>query len=175
VNFTPTRLAGLFLVTPDRFDDERGSFSRLWAAGDFSAAGLDVRIAQRSISTNRRAGTVRGMHWQAAPHEEVKLVRCPRGAVYDVAVDLRPGSPTWGEWEGFELSPANGAMLYIPAGFAHGFQALADDTEVEYQISAGYAPHAARGCRWDDPKVRVRWPLPVTVISARDAGYPDLP
>lgn len=171
--FTPTRLAGLWLVEIEPRADERGHFARTWCAREFAAHGLDTRLAQASLSFNRRRGTVRGMHFQRPPHAEVKLVRCTRGAIRDVALDLRPDSPTHGRWQGFDLTAANGAALYIPEGFAHGFQTLEPDTEVFYQISEFYAPAASDGVRWDDPAFDIAWPLPVSCLSPRDAAWPD--
>jgi dTDP-4-dehydrorhamnose 3,5-epimerase len=171
--FTPTRLPGLVLVEPEPQRDERGSFARIWCAREFAGAGLDVEIAQASLSANRARGTLRGLHFQRPPHDEVKLVRCIAGAIFDVAVDLRPQSPTYCRWQGFELSAANGAALYIPKGFAHGFETLADDSEVLYQISAFYAPQSSSGVRWDDPAFAIKWPLPLAAISEKDRSWPD--
>lgn len=155
------------MVEPERIHDERGFFARTYDAAELGP------VVQMSTSFNARAGTLRGLHFQADPHGEDKLVRCTRGAIFDVAVDLRAGSPTLHRWFGAELSEENGVALWIPKGFAHGFLTLADDTEVVYQMSAFYAPEAARGLRWDDPAFAIRWPGPVRVISERDAGYPD--
>lgn len=171
--FTPTRLDGLWLVEPERHADERGYFARSWCRREFAEHGLDAMPAQMSVSFNAKAGTLRGMHFQRAPHGEIKLVRCTRGVIWDVAIDLRSGSPTRGQWHGVELTAANGAALYIPEEFAHGFQTLAPDSEVFYQISAFHAPEAACGVRYDDPAFGVRWPLPVSCISPRDATWPD--
>jgi dTDP-4-dehydrorhamnose 3,5-epimerase len=171
--FTPTRLAGLCLVEMERREDERGWFARSWCAREFAEHGLEPQLAQISVSFNRRRGTLRGLHYQRPPHEEAKLVRCLRGAVWDVAVDLRPGSPTRGQWQGFELAAASGRALYIPPGFAHGFQTLEPESELLYMISAFYAPEAAAGLRYDDPALAISWPLPVASISPRDAAWPD--
>lgn len=171
--FTPTRLDGLWLVDLDRHVDERGWFARCWCPREFAEHGLDTRLAQASLSFNRRPGTLRGMHYQRAPHGEVKLVRCVRGAIFDVAIDLRPGSPTHRQWLGFELSGENGRALYIPEGFAHGFQTLAPESEVLYQMSTIHVPEAAAGVRFDDPAFAIAWPLPVSCIAARDAAWPD--
>jgi dTDP-4-dehydrorhamnose 3,5-epimerase len=171
-----TPVAGVHIVEPERIEDERGHFARTFAADAFAARGLDARVAQCSTSFNTRRGTLRGMHYQAAPHGEAKLVRCTRGAIYDVAVDLRPGSPSYLRWVGSELSAANGRALYVPEGCAHGFQTLVDDSEVLYQISTPYVPEAARGVRWDDPAFGIEWPAPPPggrTLAARDAGYPD--
>ncbi len=171
--FTTTRLPGLVLVEPEPRRDARGSFARVWCRREFEAAGLETEIAQSSLSSNRARGTLRGLHFQRPPHDEVKLVRCIRGAIFDVAVDLRPHSPTYCRWQGFELSAANGAALHIPRGFAHGFETLAAESEVLYQISAFYAPEAASGVRWDDPAFAIDWPLPVAAISDKDRAWPD--
>jgi dTDP-4-dehydrorhamnose 3,5-epimerase len=170
--FTPARLAGLVLIDLERREDDRGWFARSWCAHEFAAHGLDSRLAQASLSFNRRRGTLRGLHYQRPPHAEAKLIRCIRGALWDVAVDLRPGSPTRGEWQAFELSAANERALYIPEGFAHGFQTLAADTEVLYMISAFHAAEAAAGLRYDDPAFAIAWPLPVASISPRDLAWP---
>lgn len=173
MTFSETRLAGTFVIEIERHEDERGYFARTFGADEFARAGLNPLTAQCSTSFNRIAGTVRGMHFQASPHAECKLVRCTRGAIYDVAVDLRDGSPTYCEWFGIELTPDNDRMLYIPEGFAHGFQTLEDRTEVAYQISHEYVPSHARGVRWDDPAFGIDWPRDVTVISERDREYAD--
>jgi dTDP-4-dehydrorhamnose 3,5-epimerase len=174
VIFTETELAGVWRVEVERHEDERGFFARTFDADEFAARGLATRFPQCSVSFNARVGTLRGMHYQAAPHQEAKLVRCTAGAVYDVALDLRPGSPTWGRWTAAELSAANRAALYVPEGCAHGFQTLAEATEVFYQISAAHHPASARGVRWDDPAFAVAWPdAERRVISARDRAYPD--
>lgn len=174
MRFERTDLAGLVLVRPVRHRDERGYFVRTFSADAFAAEGLRADFVQRSLSWNERAGTVRGMHFQRAPHGETKLVRCARGAIHDVVVDLRPDEPTYLAWRGFQLTAENGDALYIPDGFAHGFQALADDTEVDYAISPAYVPEAGAGFRYDDPAIDVRWPLPVGVISAKDTAWPLL-
>jgi dTDP-4-dehydrorhamnose 3,5-epimerase len=174
VRFTETKVAGAFLIEPEPVADERGFFARSWDREEFQARGLNPRLAQCSISFSHRKGTLRGLHYQVAPHQEAKLVRCTRGAIWDVALDLRPGSATYRAWFGVELSAANRAMLYIPEGCAHGQLTLTDDTEVFYQISAPYAPAAARGVRYDDPAIGIKWPGEVTVISDRDASYPDV-
>ncbi len=172
--FEETRIPGVVLVRPERFEDARGHFARTWDGEVFARHGLNPAVAQCSVSFNRKRGTLRGMHYQAAPHEEAKLVRCTRGAVFDVAVDLRPDSPTRHRWVGAELTAENGVALYVPEGCAHGFLTLADDTEVFYMISAPYVPEAGRGVRYDDPAFGIEWPAPVHVIHDRDAGYPLL-
>jgi dTDP-4-dehydrorhamnose 3,5-epimerase len=173
VRLQPTDLPGAYVIEQERHADERGFFARTWCAQELSARGLEAALAQCSVSFNRRRGTLRGLHYQAPPHAEVKVVRCTRGAVYDVAVDLRPDSPSFRRWTAAELTADNGRALYIPRGFAHGLYVLADDTEVTYQISAPYAPEAARGLRWDDPFLGVDWPGPVEVIAPRDREFPD--
>lgn len=156
--------------------DERGWFARTFDAEVFAAHGLDPAVVQCNVSYNARAGTLRGMHFQADPHGEDKLVRCQRGALFDVIVDLRADSATRGQWFGVELTPENGRSLFIPKGFAHGFQTLADDTEVHYQMSTPYVPGAGDGVRWDDPAFGIEWPPAPAggrIISERDAAYPD--
>ena len=174
--FQDTSLVGVVVVEPEMLADERGAFARTFCTEEFEARGLDARVAQTNISFNPRAGTLRGMHYQAAPHGEAKLVRVTCGAIYDVAVDLRDSSPTRLGWFGTELSADNHRALYIPAGCAHGFQSLSDDTEVLYLISTAYVPGAGRGVRWDDPAFSIRWPDPPAdgrTMSERDATYPD--
>jgi dTDP-4-dehydrorhamnose 3,5-epimerase len=171
--FIETQLAGAYIIDPERIEDERGFFARTWDRHEFESRGLNTNLAQCNISYNTRRGTLRGMHYQAAPHEETKLVRCTSGAIYDVIVDLRPASPTLRQWLGVELSAANRRMLYIPEGFAHGFQTLSDNSEVFYQMAAFYAPDYARGVRWNDPAFGIVWPETPQVISARDQAYPD--
>lgn len=173
MKFIETTLQGAFLLELEKFEDERGYFARSWSDTEFLDRGLDARIAQCSVSFNRKKGTVRGMHFQIAPHAESKLVRCTRGGLFDVMIDLRQDSPTFKQWIGAELTPDNGMMMYLPKGFAHGFQTLADNTEIFYQISAPYVPEAARGVRWDDPTFDIEWPLPVSVINSRDGCYAD--
>ena len=171
--FSPLTLPGAYVIDLERQDDERGFFARSWDRSEFEAHGLNPRIEQCSVSFNRRRGTLRGMHYQAAPHEEAKLVRCTAGAVYDVIVDLRPSAPTLTRWEAVELTAHNHRMLYVPEGLAHGFLTLVDDTEVSYQISEAYRPELGRGIRWNDPAFEIAWPERVLVISARDASFPD--
>ena len=173
----PTPLAGLHVIEPERISDERGYFARTFDAGVLEEAGLDGRVVQGNTSFNPRTGTLRGMHFQAAPHGEAKIVRATRGAIFDVAVDLREGSPTRHRWFGLELSAANGRSLYIPDGFAHGFQTLEDDSEVAYLMSVAYVPGAGRGVRWDDPAFGIEWPAAPPggrTMSERDATYPDV-
>jgi len=170
--FRETPLAGAWVLEPERFEDERGFFARTYCRRDFEARRLDPEIAQCSVSWNHCRGTLRGLHLQIAPHEEVKLVRVTHGAVWDVIVDLRPGSPTLRHHFAVVLSADNRHELYIPKGMAHGFQTLEDAAEVFYQISELYAPESARGYRWDDPAFAIPWPEPVTIISERDLNLP---
>ena len=172
--FRETAIEGVWVVEPERYEDERGFFARTWDVDDFARRGLTSRLVQCSISFNRRRGTLRGMHFQAAPHEEAKLVRCTSGSIFDVAVDLRTESATFRHWVGTELSAENRLAMYVPEGCAHGFLTLTDDSEVAYQISEFYAPDAARGVRWDDPAIGIVWPGEVLVINERDRSYPDL-
>jgi dTDP-4-dehydrorhamnose 3,5-epimerase len=171
--FTETDIHGVWVVEPERYEDERGFFARTWDPDDFAAHGLNPHLAQCSISFNARRGTLRGLHFQVAPHEEAKLVRCTAGAMFDVALDLRTHSPTFGSWFGTTLSAENRRALYVPEGCAHGFLTLADATEVQYQISAPHTPDSARGVRWDDPAFGIEWPCEVDVISERDRTYAD--
>lgn len=173
MKFTETKLSGAYVVEAEPAEDERGFFVRNFCRDEFAARGLDARVAQTSTSFNRRRGTVRGMHFQVDPFPEAKLVRCTRGAIYDVIVDLRRDSATRGCWFGVELSAANRRSLYVPPHFAHGFQTLEDASEVFYQISEFYHPECARGLRWDDPALGVEWPLEVSCISERDRAFPD--
>lgn len=170
--FRETSLPGAWLLEPERFEDERGFFARTWCREEFTARGLDPTVAQCSVSYNHRRGTLRGLHFQIAPHEEIKLVRVTRGAIWDVIVDLRPASPTFKQHFSVVLSAEEGKQLYIPKGMAHGFQTLEGGTEVFYQISEIYAPEFARGYRWDDPGFAIPWPEAVTVISEKDRRLP---
>lgn len=174
MRFVPTKLEGAYVVEPERHEDERGFFARTWSAEELAEHGLVAELSQCSISRNTHAGTLRGMHFQAAPHAEAKLVRCTAGAVFDVIVDLRPGSPTHAEWIGVELAAETGTALYIPKGFAHGFQTLVGGAEVFYMISDPYVPDAASGVRWDDPAFGIAWPPAESrVINERDRSWPD--
>jgi dTDP-4-dehydrorhamnose 3,5-epimerase len=176
MHFSETSIPGVFLIDSDIFRDERGSFVRVWTHDEFTAHGLETGIALGGLSTNHRRGTIRGLHLQTPPVEQAKAVRAARGAVFDVAVDLRVDSPTYCRWVGVELSADNHRMLYLPKGVAHGYQTLTDDAAVLYFVSAPYSPAHERGVRWNDPAIGVEWPLgPPTVINARDAGYADLP
>jgi dTDP-4-dehydrorhamnose 3,5-epimerase len=171
---TPTKLAGAFLVDLERREDERGFFARAWCADEFAGQGLSTLIAQCNLSFNAHKGTLRGLHFQVAPYEEVKLIRCTRGAIYDVIVDLRPESPTHMRWIGVELTADNRRALYVPEGFAHGYQTLVDGTETFYQVSEAYAPGAEGGVRWDDPAFGIEWPdAAPRIISPKDRAWPD--
>lgn len=172
MQFEPLKLAGAYLIRPEPIRDERGFFARSFCAREFAAHGLKDSFVQCNISWNARKGTLRGMHFQLPPHEEVKLVRCTAGAIYDVIVDLREGSPTRGQWVAVELTAANRHMLYVPEGFAHGFKTLVDDTEVFYQMGSFYVAGAAAGLRYDDPALAIDWPPGEIVISERDLSYP---
>lgn len=171
--FTPTRVEGVVLVDLEPHGDGRGSFARTFCVDEFAAHGLDIAIVQASVSVNPNLGTLRGMHYQADPEPEAKLVRCTRGRIFDVAVDLRPSSPTYCMWAGFDLDAEAGNALFIPPGCAHGFLTTAASTEVTYFIGTRYVPELARGVRWDDPAFGIAWPAPPVVISARDAAFPD--
>jgi dTDP-4-dehydrorhamnose 3,5-epimerase len=173
VRFEELALKGAYLIDIDPFADNRGFFARTFCQDEFAARGLVAGFSQASVSFNNRRGTVRGMHYSIAPHAETKLVRCTAGAVYDVIVDLRPGSPTFLDAIGVELSGRNRRAVYIPAGLAHGFQALTDDTEVLYLIDIPYVESSARGIRWNDPAVQIDWPCPITAIAERDEQFPD--
>jgi len=172
VIFHETILKGAFIVEPERKEDERGFFARTWSTEEYSKHGLNPKISQCSVSYNSRKGTLRGMHYQVPPHEEVKLVRCTRGAIFDVVIDLRPGSSTYTRHTSVVLTEANGLLLYIPEGVAHGYQTLEDDSEVFYQISETFHPESARGVRWDDPCFDIPWPDADRIILPRDRQYP---
>jgi dTDP-4-dehydrorhamnose 3,5-epimerase len=172
--FKETKLAGAFVIEPETFADERGFFARSFSDREFAAQGIDPRMVECNISYNKKKHTIRGMHFQAAPHAQAKLVRCTQGAIYDAIIDLRPESPTFNQWVGEELTAENRRMLYVPKGFGHGFQTLVDDTEVFYQVSDYYAPASAGGVRWNDPAFEIRWPAADGVIvNERDSSYPD--
>ncbi len=173
MNFIETELKGAFIIELQRHEDDRGFFARSWCAREFGKHGLNERLVQCNISFNHERGTVRGLHFQLSPHEEAKLVRCTRGAIHDVIVDLRPGSPTYLEHLGVELTQENRTMLYVPEHFAHGFQTLHDNTEIFYQMAEYYAADAEAGFRWNDPAFQITWPLDISVISPRDSEYPD--
>ena len=171
--FSPTELAASYLIDIEKREDQRGFFARTWCQKEFEAHGLVSRLVQANVSFNERKGTLRGMHYQVAPHSETKLVRCTRGAIYDVIIDLRPGSATYMQWLGAELTAENHRMLYVPEGFAHGFLSLMDKTEICYQVSQFYTPNAERGLRYNDPAFRIEWPIDVQVISDKDRNWPD--
>jgi dTDP-4-dehydrorhamnose 3,5-epimerase len=172
--FRELDLSGVYVIEPERFEDERGFFARTWCVNEFEQHGLNSRLVQCNISYNQHKNTLRGMHYQAEPYGETKLVRCTAGAIYDVIIDLRPTSPTFKEWRSVELSAQNRLMLYIPAGFAHGFETLSSNVEVFYQMSEFYRPDAARGVRWNDPAFGIIWPTgDGHVMSAKDAAYKD--
>jgi len=171
--FTETDLKGAFVVDIEKHQDERGFFARSWCRREFEAHGLNPKLAQCNISFNPHKGTLRGMHCQAKPFEEAKLVRCTRGSLHDVIVDLRPGSPSYKKSLGVVLTAENRTMLYVPQGFAHGFLTLENDTEVFYQISEFYMPESQRGFRWNDPAIAISWPAEVEFISDRDRNFPD--
>ena len=171
MRFTTTPVDGVTVIEIDRISDDRGFFARIWDGEEFARHGLEAEWVQANVGRSIRAGTLRGMHYQRDPHAEVKLVRCTRGAVYDVAVDLRPGSPSYLRWTGVTLSADEHTMLYIPQGCAHGYQTQADDSEIVYFTSAAYAREAATGARYDDPAFGIRWPRQAEVISEQDAGW----
>lgn len=171
--FRPTILAGAFVIEPEKHEDERGFFARSWCQKEFEAQNLNSRTAQCNISFNHRKGTLRGMHYQVAPFAEAKLVRCTAGAIYDVIIDLRPGSPTYKKHFSATLTASNYKMLYIPEGFAHGFQTLEDSTEVFYQMSEFYSPEHSRGVRYNDPAFGIEWPVANPIMLGRDRTYPD--
>lgn len=173
--FTETKLAAAFIIDIDKLEDPRGFFGRAWSREEFGARGLSTTFVQANIALSHRKGTLRGLHYQAAPHEEAKLIRCSRGAVFDVAVDLRPSSVTYKQWISAELTADNYRMLYIPEGCAHGYQTLTDDAEVFYLVSASYSPQAERGIRYDDPGIGINWPLEPGVVSDKDRGWPPYP
>jgi dTDP-4-dehydrorhamnose 3,5-epimerase len=171
--FTETKLKGAYLIELERLEDERGHFARSWCQREFLAVGLDPKVAQCNVSFNKRKGTLRGMHYQLPPFAEAKLVRCTRGAIYDVIIDLRPHSSTFLQWVALELTVGNSRMLYIPKGFAHGFQTMEDNTEVFYQMSEFHAPEYARGIRWNDPLFKIVWPDVERTLSTKDQKYED--
>jgi dTDP-4-dehydrorhamnose 3,5-epimerase len=170
---TETKLKGAFIIEPELVEDARGFFARTWCEREFAAYSLNPRLVQCNISFNKEKGTLRGMHYQLAPHEEAKVVRCTMGAIYDVIIDLRPNSMTFRQWVAVELTAANHLMLYIPEGFAHGFQTLEEDTEVSYQMSEFYDHASAKGVRWNDLAFGIAWPSDVQILSVKDQGYSD--
>lgn len=173
MEFTSTPIQGAYVIEPRRIGDERGFFARLWCERELADRGLETTVRQTNIGTSRIRGTLRGLHYQRQPHSEVKLIRCPRGAIFDVIVDLRPESPSYRQWYGVELDQGNCRALYVPAGCAQGYITLADDTEIYYHTSRFYAPQAATGVRWDDPAFAIEWPLAPAVISDADRNWPD--
>ena len=173
MNFAQTEIDGSFVVTMEPFADERGWFARAWCENEFREQALPVRAVQTNVSFNHRSGTIRGLHWQVAPFGESKLLRCTAGAIFDVAVDIREGSPTFGRWQGVRLEAGDGQLVYVPEGCAHGYQALEDGSEVSYNVSHAYVPGAERGLRWDDPAFGIEWPLEDVIVSEKDAAWPD--
>lgn len=171
--FKKTKITGVYLLEPEQLSDARGFFARMWCQTEFAEHGIDSRLVQCNLSFNPHKGTLRGMHYQRAPHEETKVVRCTMGAIFDVAVDLRPDSSTFKQWVGAPLTADNREMLVIPPGCAHGYLTLTDNTDVTYQMSAYYAPTHGAGVRWNDPAFGIRWPGDVTLIADRDRDYPD--
>ena len=172
MKFIKTAINGVYVIKPDLLKDERGFFARMWCRDEFIAEGLNPQLVQCNISFNKEKGTIRGMHYQVDPFPEVKVVRCTMGSIFDVALDLRPDSPTCYEWASFHLSSSNHRLIYIPEGVLHGFQTLENNTEVFYQMSQQYHPESARGVRWDDPEIGITWPIPVSCISKKDLSYP---
>lgn len=173
MKFHPTTLQGAMLIDLERRGDERGFFARTFCEDEFAAHGLPTVFVQQNMSYSAAKGTLRGMHYQNAPHAEDKLIRCIRGAIVDIILDLRPGSATFGKWEAFELNEDNKRQLFVPKGFAHGFQAVSDHVEVSYLVSAKYAPGAEAGVRWNDPAFAIQWPLEPTEMSDKDRNWPD--
>ncbi len=169
--FKETKLKGAYIIEIDPIEDERGSFARTFCREEFEAHGIPFNIVQCNTSYNKKRGTLRGMHYQMKPHEEAKLVRCIQGTIYDVIIDLRPDSPTYCQWFSVELDAENYKMLYVPEGFAHGFQSLSDNAEASYQMSAFYRPESAKGIRWNDPTFAIEWPLTEITMSKQDGSY----
>jgi dTDP-4-dehydrorhamnose 3,5-epimerase len=174
VIFQKTRLQGAYIIEPERLDDERGFFARTYCAREFGEHGIAFNCVQGNISFNKRKSTLRGMHYQLKPHAEAKLVRCTMGAIYDVIVDLRSGSPTYAQWIAAELTADNRKMLFVPECFAHGFQSLVDNTETAYLMSAAYVAESSAGISWNDPALAIAWPLPDPIVNARDRALPRL-
>jgi len=175
MRFTETPIAGVWVIDPDFRGDDRGRFFRAWCSREFADHGIDFLPLQANMGFSVQRGTVRGMHYQIEPALEAKLVRCTRGSMFDVALDLRPGSPTYGQWFGAELSEDNGRMLFVPEHCGHGYQTLDDRTEMHYMTSQVYTPSACRGARFDDPAFAIRWPLPPTAVSDQDRSWPLVP
>jgi len=174
MKFVELELPGAYVIEPDRFEDERGFFARLWCETEFCEQGLSAKIVQSNVGSNPKAGTLRGLHFQFAPHAEVKVLRCPRGAIFDVVVDLRPDSPTFKKWCGVELTEENGKTIYVPEGFATGYLTLVDNTEIYYHTSEFFHPESASGVRYDDPALGIEWPEKIQLISKADQGWPDI-
>ena len=174
MRFERTTIAGVAIVRLDFHEDERGAFARTFCEAELAAAGLDFRIVQANLSRNSKQHTLRGLHYQYSPYGEPKIVSCPRGRIWDVAVDMREESPTYRRWEGFELSASSGLALHLPEGIAHGFLSLEPDSDVQYLMGAAYIPSAATGLRWDDPAIGITWPAAPAIISERDRRYPYL-
>jgi len=171
--FSETKLKGAYTIGIEELKDNRGFFARSWCRKEFEEHGLTARVVQANVSFNINKGTLRGMHYQIAPYEEAKLIRCTSGAIYDVIIDLRPDSPTYLQWVGEELTAENHKMLFVPESFAHGLQTLKDNTEVTYQVTQFYTPGSERGIRWDDKAINIKWPVDVNVISDKDKNWPD--
>lgn len=172
MTFTESRIPGAWIIDVSEIHDDRGLFAMTWLPGEFTKRGLDPSLAQCNLAFNHKRGTLRGMHFQNAPHEQVKIIRCTRGALLDVIVDLRPGSPAYRQWEAVELSADNRRMFYMPKGIAHGYITLVDDTEAYYHASAPWVPAAESGVRWDDPAFNIQWPMAPAVVSDRDRQWP---
>lgn len=171
--FTETNLKGAYIIELEKFEDSRGFFARAWDKKVFNEHGLIGDVKQQNTSFTVHKGTIRGMHYQVAPHQETKLISCLRGAIYDVIIDLRPDSPTYMQWLGVELSVGNYKMIYVPKDFAHGFQTLEDNSLASYLVTEVYTPHAEAGIRYNDPSINIEWPLPVSFTSDKDANWPD--
>lgn len=173
MRFEAAQIEGAYIVTMEPQSDDRGWFARSWCEDEFRALGIDIRAVQTNVSFNRERGTIRGLHWQVAPYEETKLMRCTAGAIFDVIADIRPGSPTEGKWQGIELRAGDQTLVFVPAGCAHGYQALEDATEVSYQVSHAYVAGAEHGIRPDDPFFSIEWPIADAIVSEKDAAWPD--
>ena len=173
MQFKETKLSGAYIIDLDTLEDERGFFARAFCQKEFEENGLKSNIAQCNLSFNHKKGTLRGMHYQVKPYEEVKMVRCTQGKILDVIIDLRKDSATYKKWVGVELSAENNSMLYVPEGFAHGYQTLEDNSVVYYQVTEFYQPGSERGIRWNDPAFNIDWPLEISVISDKDNSHPD--
>jgi dTDP-4-dehydrorhamnose 3,5-epimerase len=171
--FVETKLKGAYIIEPEKRKDSRGFFARIWDGGIFEKRGLTGKVVQQSISYNKTCGTIRGLHYQKAPYQETKIIRCTRGTIFDVMVDLRPDSATFKQWLGVKLAVDDYKVLYVPQGFAQGFQSLEDNSEIMYLVSEVYTPAAEAGIRYNDPSIGIEWPLPVSVITEKDANWPD--